>query len=66
LNWKIIKNEEIKQPIFEGMVESGSTPGQWYEVSCDGTAWFCSCPSFIFRHAECKHIKDAKRKVEDK
>ena len=63
MNWKIIKNEEIKQPLFEAMVESESKPDNWYAVDCDGTNWSCSCPQFTFRHKECKHIREAKERV---
>ena len=39
-------------------VESFSTPGKIYTVALRHTGeWQCSCPHWIYRRAQCKHIE---------
>lgn len=42
----------IAAPTFE--IESSTTPGTYYTVSVTG----CTCPSFTYRQAPCKHMAD--------
>jgi hypothetical protein len=37
----------------------GST-GTMYTVTHDNGEWACSCPHWIYRRGECKHIKEVK------
>jgi hypothetical protein len=50
------------QYIKQWQVQSHSDPSTYYTVSLaqDGH-WECSCPQWIFRRKECKHIQEAKR-----
>jgi len=34
--------------------------GKFYVVSYDGAEYTCTCPDFLFRHRECKHIRAVK------
>jgi len=41
-------------------IESESKPGKYYTVSLDDNGnYSCSCPQWIYRHKECKHIGTA-------
>lgn len=41
-------------------IESESKPGKYYTVSLDDNGnYSCSCPQWIYRHKECKHIRTA-------
>ncbi|HWP59504.1 MAG TPA: hypothetical protein VNL14_16550 [Candidatus Acidoferrales bacterium] len=42
-------------------VRSFSDPDKTYRVSVRGKVWVCSCPSYVFRHEECKHIEKLRK-----
>jgi hypothetical protein len=46
-------------------VRSHSDPNKYYTVSLrkDGV-YECSCPHWIYRHKECKHIREVKRQTQ--
>jgi len=56
----------MKNYIRQWQIESESTPGKYYTVSLDYDGNFsCSCPHWIYRHKECKHIQEAKYLMND-
>lgn len=44
---------------FKASGNTGSNTVNW--DSMDG--WWCSCEDFYYRKRECKHIREAKKKV---
>jgi len=42
------------------IIDSGSGGGL-HAVVYDGDKYICGCEHFIVKHAECKHIKEAKK-----
>jgi len=48
------------QYVRQYKVESHSREGTFYKVSVtDSGEWQCSCPAWIFKRKQCKHIQDA-------
>lgn len=48
-------------------VESESTPGKVYFVGRTNAGDFgCSCPRWIYTHADCKHVNHVKRSLAGK
>ena len=44
-------------------VRSKTTIGEVYRVSIDDGVFSCSCPDFVYRGHECKHIKKVKMQL---
>lgn len=47
-------------------VPSTSLSGKNYDVFLTDKGWRCSCPHFIFREKDCKHIQIARHAHEAK
>lgn len=45
-------------------VESFTEKGKFYTVERFGEELICDCPSFEYRHIECKHIKKVKSDID--
>jgi hypothetical protein len=39
------------------LVTSETTEGAYYIVTCCDTIWKCTCPAYVKRGAECKHVR---------
>lgn len=48
----------------EWKVESFTEKGKFYTVEKFGEEFICDCPSFEYRHIECKHIKKVKNDID--
>ena len=58
-----VKTEEIEKDMQTWEIPSESDPATKYIVKRSGDAWSCSCPAFLFKGGECKHIKYVKKKL---
>ena len=52
--------KKIEKEVQTWEVPSSRDPHTRYIVKKSGDAWECSCPQFLFRGEECKHIKKVK------
>ena len=57
------KAEEIEKGVQTWEVPSESDPATKYIVKRSGDVWSCSCPAFLFKGEECKHIKYVKKEL---
>lgn len=59
MNIKIVK--QIME--LEAYVESETTDGVYYLVTCINDEWECTCQSFKNRKQICKHIREVKEEI---
>jgi hypothetical protein len=61
---KVEPKAPSKAPGKQWEIPSSTDPNKKYTVTYteDGN-WTCTCPQFAFRRAECKHIKECKKKL---